>query len=195
VLIALGESIIVIGSQLRLHDPTGHDLVAFAAAFAGAVGFWWVYFDRAAEDSARVIGSSADPGRLARSAFHWIHPLIVGGVIVTAAADAKVLDHPAAHGEASTAWLVLGGTALFLGGHAVFKAVVWRRVSWPRVIAVAVLLALGLLVPHTAALTLAISAVAVVVAVAIADRIQQPDLNSAGGDAAQRRPQGVQDVQ
>ncbi len=174
VLIALGESIIVIGRLLRLDDPSGHDVVAFGAAFAGAVGLWWVYFDRAAEDSAREIESSSDPGRLARNAFHWIHPLIVGGVIVTAAADEVVLEHPTAHGEASTAWLILGGTALFLGGHALFKAVVWRRISWPRVVAVAVLAGLGLLAPHTAALTLAICAVAVVVSVAIADRVTHP---------------------
>jgi low temperature requirement protein LtrA len=174
VLIALGESIIVTGSLLRLDDPGVHDVLAYGAAFAGAVGLWWVYFDRAAEDSAQVIESSADPGRLARNAFHWVHPLIIGGVIVTAAADEKVLEHPAARGETGTAWLVLGGTALFLGGHAIFKAVVWRLVSWPRVIAVAVVLVLGVLVPHTAVLTLLICSVAVVLAVAIADRLRHP---------------------
>jgi low temperature requirement protein LtrA len=174
VLIALGESIIVIGRLLKLHDPSGHDLVAFGAAFAGAVGLWWVYFDRAAEDSAREIEASSDPGRLARNAFHWIHPLIVGGIIVTAAADERVLDDPTVRGDATTAWLVLAGTALFLGGHALFKAVVWRRVSWPRLAGVAALAALGLLAPHTTALTLTICAVAVIVAVAIADRVLHP---------------------
>jgi low temperature requirement protein LtrA len=174
VLIALGESIIVIGSLLRLDSPSAHDIIAFGTAFVGAVGLWWVYFDRAADDSVQVIESSSDPGRLARNAFHHIHPVMIGGIIVIAAADENVLDHPTAHGDASTAWLVLGGTALFLGGHALFKAVVWRLVSWPRVIAVIVLVALGLLVPHTAALTLAICAVAVVVALAIADRIGHP---------------------
>jgi low temperature requirement protein LtrA len=174
VLIALGESIIVIGSLLKLDSPSGHDLAAFAAAFVGAVGLWWVYFDRAAEDSARVIESSSDPGRLARNAFHWVHPLIIGGIIVVAAADKKVLDDPTAHGHVGTSWLILGGTALFLGGHAIFKAVVWRLVSWPRVIGVVVLLALGALAPHTAALTLGVCALAVIVAVAIADRILHP---------------------
>lgn len=174
VLIALGESIIVIGSLLRIDSPSGHDLGAFAVAFAGAVGLWWVYFDRAAGDSARVIDSSADPGRLARNAFHWVHPVIVGGIIVVAAADQKMLDDPTAHGHASTSWLILGGTALFLGGHAIFKAAVWRLVSWPRVIGVLVVLALGALAPHTAALTLGVCALAVIVAVAIADRIQHP---------------------
>jgi low temperature requirement protein LtrA len=185
VLIALGESIIVIGSLLKLDNPSGHDLAAFGVAFAGAVGLWWVYFDRAADDSAQVIASSSDPGRLARNAFHWIHPLIVGGIIVTAAADEKVLDDPTAHGRASTSWLILGGTALFLAGHAIFKAVVWRLVSRPRVVGVVVLLALGALAPHTAALTLGVCALAVVVAVAIADRIQHPAVDDL---AAPRAP-------
>jgi low temperature requirement protein LtrA len=174
VLIALGESIIVIGRLLHIHDPSGRNIVAFGVAFAGAVGLWWVYFDRAAEDSARVIESSADPGRLARNAFHWIHPVIVGGIIVAAAADERVLEDPAARGDAATAWLVLGGTALFLGGHALFKAVVWRRVSWPRVVAVIVLAALALLAPHTSALALSVCVLEVVIAVAIADRLMRP---------------------
>jgi low temperature requirement protein LtrA len=103
-----------------------------------------------------------------------VHPVIVGGIIVVAAADQKMLDDPTAHGHASTSWLILGGTALFLGGHAIFKAAVWRLVSWPRVIGVLVVLALGALAPHTAALTLGVCALAVIVAVAIADRIQHP---------------------
>jgi low temperature requirement protein LtrA len=174
VLIALGESIVVMGSLVPLHDPGGHDIVAFGVAFLGAVGLWWVYFDRAAADSAREIESSDDPGRLARNAFHWLHPLIVGGVIVVAAADEKMLEHPAARGMTSTSWLILGGTALFLAGHAAFKAMVWRTISWPRVVGALVLLALGALAPHTAALTLGICALAVIVAVAIADRLLHP---------------------
>jgi low temperature requirement protein LtrA len=174
VLIALGESIIVIGGLLHVHDPSGRNILAFGTAFAGAVGLWWVYFDRAAEDSAREIEASADPGRLARNAFHWIHPLIVGGIIVAAAADERVLEDPAARGETSTAWLILGGTALFLGGHALFKAVVWRRISWARVIGVAVLAGLAALAPHVSALALAVCALEVVVGVAIADRLTHP---------------------
>src|SRR5439155_10347017 len=143
--IALGESIVVIGGLLKLAGPTWHDIVAFGVAFAGAAGLWWVYFDRAAADSAHEIAASADPGRLARNAFHWIHPLIVGGIIVTAAADELVLDDPTARGRMSTAWLVLGGPALFLAGHALFKAVVWRIVPTSRLVAVVVLALLLLL--------------------------------------------------
>ena len=109
--------------------------------------------------------------RLARSAFHWVHPLIVAGIILTAAADERVLAEPGAHGSTPTAWLILGGTALFLAGHALFKGLVWHVVSWPRVIGAVVLLALGALAPHTAVLTLGICALAVIAAVAVADRL------------------------
>ncbi|HZC71870.1 MAG TPA: low temperature requirement protein A [Jatrophihabitans sp.] len=177
VLIALGESIIVIGGLLDIEDPSGHNMTAFGVAFAGAVALWWIYFDRAAADSAREIEASDDPGRLARNAFHWIHPLIIGGIITTAAADHQVLEHPDLRGDATTAWFVLGGTALFLGGHALFKAVVWRLPSWPRIGGVAVLAALGLLAPHVSALTLGICALAVVVSVGIADRLIHPVAN------------------
>jgi low temperature requirement protein LtrA len=175
VLIALGESIVVIGSRLELEHPSTRSILAFGTAFAGAVALWWIYFDRAAEDSAREIEHSDDPGRLARNAFHYVHPLIVGGIIVVAAADELVLEHLDAPADAPTAWLLLGGAALFLAGHAVFKALVWRAVSWPRVIAVVVIVAGGALVaPHVTGLTLAAGTVVVLVAVAVADRFLHP---------------------
>lgn len=82
---------------------------------------WWIYFDWSTEAGARRIATSNDPGRLGRSAYHFIHPIMVAGIIVVAAADDKVLAGPSAPAEAATAWMVLGGTALFLAGHALFK--------------------------------------------------------------------------
>jgi low temperature requirement protein LtrA len=174
VLIALGESIIVIGSKLHVEHGDGHNIAAFVTAFVGAVGLWWIYFDRAAEDSAREIESSADPGRLARNAFHWIHPVIVGGIIVQAAAGERLFDHPTERGDTTFSWLLLGGIALFFAGHALFKAVVWRRPSWPRLGGIVALGAVGMLTPHVAVLTLAICSVAVIVGVAIIDRVTHP---------------------
>jgi low temperature requirement protein LtrA len=174
VLIALGESIVVIGSRLELHHPTTRNVLAFLAAFAGAVALWWIYFDRAAEDSAREIAGTHDPGRLARNAFHHVHPLIVGGIIVAAAADELVLEHLHHPADAATAWLLVGGVALFLAGHAVFKALVWRAVSWPRVIGALVVLAGGFLAHHASGLVIGVGALGVLVAVALADRVLHP---------------------
>lgn len=175
VLIALGESIVVTGSQLAdIESPSGVEIAAFAVAFATTAALWWIYFDRAADDSAEVIAASDDPGRIARNAFHWLHPLIVGGVIVGATADEVVLHDPDGHGTMRTGWLVLGGIALYLAGHALFKIVVWRRVT-PGLVArlggVVVCLALLPLAPHVAPLVLACLGLAVIVAVAVVDRV------------------------
>jgi low temperature requirement protein LtrA len=182
ILIALGESIVVIGATLAglLAGPLarpGADhspaLLAFLVAFGGSVAYWWLYFDRSAEESARMIATSADPGRLGRSAYHFIHPIMVAGIILTATADHLVLTGPTAVGVTSTSWLILGGAGLYVAGHLAFKLTVWRRLSWSRAAALIVLALLGLLAPHVSALVLSACAAATVLAVAVADYIDK----------------------
>jgi low temperature requirement protein LtrA len=174
-LIALGESIVAIGATLSGLAHIGiAEIAAFAVALCGSVGLWWLYFDRSADEGARIIAASDDPGRLGRSAYHFIHPIMIGGIIVTAAADEVTLPDPAAVGRAATSWMILGGVGLFLAGHAAFKAVVWRIPSWPRIGGVAVLALLGLAAPHIPALALGACAAAVVIAVAATDHVQRP---------------------
>lgn len=184
ILIALGESIVVIGATLaRLPTVTFREAAAFLAAFAGSMGLWWLYFHRSAEAGAQVISGSADPGRLGRSAYHLIHPVMVAGVIVLAAGDQLVLDRPGAVGSAPVPAMVLGGAALFLTGHALFKAAVWRTVSRARIAGVAALGLLGAAAPHVTAVLLSVCAALVILAVATADylteRTGQPALHDA----------------
>jgi low temperature requirement protein LtrA len=153
-------------------------VTAFVVAFAGSVALWWLYFDRSAEAAAEVIAASDDPGRLGRSAYHFVHPVMVAGIIVSAAADERVLTHPGATASAATAWMILGGPALFLAGHALFKAVVWRHVPPSRIAGVVLLALLGLAATSMPELALGACAAAVVVGAAAADYI--PRLSSAG---------------
>jgi low temperature requirement protein LtrA len=118
-----------------------------------------------------VIESSDDPGRMARSAYHLVHPLMVAGIIVTAAGDEKILTSPAAIASTPAAWMILGGPALFVAGHAAFKFVVWRTVPWTRLAGIAVLGLLGLAVPVLPEIALAACAAAVVAVVAALDRV------------------------
>ncbi len=176
-LIALGESVVVIGATLSGLDHVGSAHVgAFLAAFLGAAALWWIYFDRSADEAAEVIAASDDPGRLGRSAYHLLHPVMVAGIIVTAAADEKVLDHPSAAPATATALMVLGGSALFLVGHAAFKAVVWRAVPATRLAAICVLGLLGIAAGHVSALALGCMAGAVLILVAALDRAGPPSI-------------------
>jgi low temperature requirement protein LtrA len=171
VLIALGESIVIIGATLSEKPVAAANVAAFVVAFAGSVALWWLYFDQSAEDAAEKIAHSADPGRLGRSAYHLIHPVMVAGIIVVAAADQKVLSEPGATASTASAWMILGGPGLFLAGHAAFKWVVWGHVSWPRVAGVALLALLGLAAKDIPELGLAACAAGVVAAVAATDRL------------------------
>jgi len=171
ILIALGESIVIIGATLSgIGHITATAVAAFVVAFAGSVALWWLYFDRSARASAAVIAASDDPGRIARAAYHLIHPVMVAGIIAAAAGDDKILLSPSARAPAPAAWLILGGPALFLAGHAAFKWVVWRVIPWTRIAGVAVLALLALAVPVLPEIALAACAAAVVALVAAADR-------------------------
>ena len=180
ILIALGESIVIIGATLTKEShATAIAIAAFIVAFAGSVALWWLYFDRSADASTEVVRSSSDPGRLGRSAYHMIHPVMVAGIIVAAAGDQQMLDHPSSTAHGPDAWLILGGPALFVAGHAAFKYVMWRTIPWTRLAGAAVLALLALLAPVIPEIALAACAVVVVAAVAATDRRPHPGAQAA----------------
>jgi low temperature requirement protein LtrA len=168
-IIALGESILVTGATVAGLPVAPATVTAFVTAFLGSVAFWWVYFDRTAEAGSQMIAHAADPGRLGRSAYTYLHLPMVAGIIVAAVGDELIIAHPGGHTSAATVATVLGGPALFLAGHALFKRLVFGRLSPPRLIGIAALAALvpvSLVVPP---LALAAAAVLVVAAVALSD--------------------------
>ena len=184
ILIALGESIVIIGATLTgEHHATAISIAAFVVAFAGSVALWWLYFDRAADASTEVVRSSSDPGRLGRTASHLIHPVMVAGIIVAAAGDEQMLDHPSSIAHGPDAWLILGGPALFTAGHAAFKYVMWRTIPWTRLVGVGLLALMALLAPVIPEIALAACAAVVVAAVAATDRRPHPDAQAAATPA------------
>lgn len=162
----------VIGATLSgLSHVGAPEVGACLVAFLGAAAFWRIYFDRSAEAGMEVVVQSDDPGRLGRSAYHFVHPVMVAGIIVTAAADELVLAHPSHLADTATAALTLGGTALFLAGHAAFKAVVWRTTPWRRLGAIGVLTVMVPVAGQVSALVLAGAVAALVLLVAAWDRL------------------------
>ncbi|MGH3243356.1 MAG: low temperature requirement protein A [Spirillospora sp.] len=171
-IIALGETVLVTGATLGAHPPTAEIAAGFVSAFVGTVALWWIYFDHTAEAAAERIASSADPGRLGRSAYTFTHVVMVAGIIVGAVADEKVLAHPGGHVSTAFAVVAIGGPALFVAGHALFKRAVFGGFTRARLVT---LLGLGALaVPALTAdaltpLALHICTAAVVVALALWD--------------------------
>jgi len=121
IIIALGESVLITGATFAELTWTAEHAGAFLVAFVGSVAMWAVYFNIGAERSSRLIASSDDPGRLARSGYTYCHIPIVAGIIVAAVGDELVLHHPGGHTDETMAAAILGGPALYLVGNAIFK--------------------------------------------------------------------------
>ncbi|WP_433249844.1 low temperature requirement protein A [Streptosporangium sp. CA-135522] len=197
VIIALGESVLVTGLTLAENDHlTAATVAAFVVAFLGSVAMWWVYFDRTAEAAAEAIAESDDSGRLGRSAYTFMHIPMVAGIIVTAVGDELAIAHPSGGTSLGTALTVLGGPALFLTGHALFKRAVFGYMPVNRIVAIGVLGAAGALVALMPSLmpplALAVLATLVVWGVAAWDSVLARRLSET--PAGDERPAVTMDV-
>src|SRR5882757_6522270 len=121
IIIALGESIVIIGATFAELTWTLETVGAFASAFIGSLAMWWIYFHKGAEAGSEQISRSSEPGRLARLAYTYLHMPIVAGIIVSAVADELVLKHPGGHSDPKTVLSAIGGPLLFLIGTILFK--------------------------------------------------------------------------
>jgi low temperature requirement protein LtrA len=121
IIIALGESVVVIGATFAELAWTGENMLAFVSALVGSIAMWWIYFHIGAEAGSEELSRSSEPGRLARLAYTYLHMPIVAGIIVAAVADELVLKHPGGHSDLKTVTSAIGGPLLFLFGTMLFK--------------------------------------------------------------------------
>jgi low temperature requirement protein LtrA len=120
VIIALGESLLVTGATFSEMEWNRTTWLALMVSVVGSILMWWVYFDTGAERATRRIRSAVDPGRQGRSAYTYLHVVIVAGVIVCAVADELVLAHPD-HGTDQALAVIVAGPACYLLGTLLFK--------------------------------------------------------------------------
>jgi len=121
IIIALGEGVVVIGTNLAAAELTPNRITAFLCAFLGSALMWWIYFDLGAERGARHITTHAQPGRVAREAYTYLHMPIVGSIVVCAVADALLLEGREPHVSQGLILTQCGGLVTFLVGLGLFK--------------------------------------------------------------------------
>ena len=120
------------------------------------------------------MGRSGDRGRIARSAYTYSHLPLVAGIIVTAVGDELVINHPIGQADVATIATVLGGPALFLAGHALFKYTVFGVVSGSRLVAIALLAGLAPVAFGLSPLVIGLAATLVVAGVAVHESLFHP---------------------
>jgi len=151
IIVALGESIVSIGigvTELPISWPI---VFASALGLALSAGLWWAYFDVAALDSEHALAAAEGEkrARLARDGYSYLHLPMIAGIILLSLGLKKVLGYVG--GDDGHSWVdplygvpliaLYGGVALFLLAHICFRLRTTGIVEWPRLVAVAVLLA------------------------------------------------------
>ncbi|MFE4727073.1 low temperature requirement protein A [Microbacterium sp. NPDC056736] len=142
VLIALGEGLLVTGFAFVAKESSAESIIAMAAAFAAAAAIWWIYFDHGERLGSEAIEAADEPGRLARTAYTWIHLAIIGGIVALSVGDKEALAHPRAAGFAPTVAVLLG-PLLFLIGCVLFRRVLEQRWARAQLAGIAALLVVG----------------------------------------------------
>ncbi|MGB9183324.1 MAG: low temperature requirement protein A, partial [Solirubrobacteraceae bacterium] len=128
VLICLGESVVAIGVGVGAAGRRlNAELVLGAAlALATAVGMWWTYFARLADEAMERLRDHDDPVLAAADGYSYLHLVIVAGIIVYAGGVKLVVRNAASAPMPTTGRLALcGGVAVYMLGLAAFS----RRMS------------------------------------------------------------------
>jgi low temperature requirement protein LtrA len=125
VIVALGETLLTSGATLSSAETWNPAvLLALLATFIGTLAMWWLYFGTSSKDATVAITKADDPGRIG-AYFHYVHAILIAGVITTAVGNDLILAHPDALPAAPQVAVLLAGPALFLLGSAIYKRVVY----------------------------------------------------------------------
>jgi low temperature requirement protein LtrA len=122
VIIALGESIVAIGTGVG-SDLGAGVLTGAALGLVVACGLWWAYFDVVAVVAERRF-RRMDPDlrvRIARDSYSYLHLPMIAGIVLVSLGVKKTLLHVDEPLETVPAVALFGGIALYYSGHVAFR--------------------------------------------------------------------------
>ena len=136
VIIALGESIVAIGTGIHGDLDAG----IIGAALLGLVvacALWWAYFDVVALVSERHFREMRGEHmvRVARDSYSYLHLPMIAGIILVALGVKKAIGHVDDPLETVPAVALFGGIALYYAGHLGFRLRNVRTLNRPRLVA------------------------------------------------------------
>jgi len=138
VILALGESIISIGSGAGAHRLDAGILTAALLAVGLAVAMWWTYFPRLAQAAERAVADRAGASRASlATAGTYLHAGIVGGILLVAVGLATALHEAETGGALGSfgAATLGGGLAVYLATTALYERSMTGRVTAARWVA------------------------------------------------------------
>jgi low temperature requirement protein LtrA len=187
VIIALGESIVLIGATTSGLEIDAARLTALALAFAGTAALWWLYFEYVAAIAARRLEISDVSTLLARDGYTYLHVVLIAGIIVWAVGDELVIAHPTDVLPANEVVVVVAGPAIYLLGHVLFRLRMAGTLSRKRLAGALACVAVGGLGAVAPGLVLSGVLVAVLVGVIVVERISEARRRARGEPSPRER--------
>jgi low temperature requirement protein LtrA len=176
VIVALGESIVAIGVGVAKEPISWVIIIASLLGLILAFALWWAYFDVSALLGEHALASEPPETRvrMARNAYSFAHMPLAVGIVLVAFGLKEVLLYvsDSSHHELTDPLppvalaALVGGAAIYLLGHVVFKWLTVHAFSVVRVAAAAALLVATPLIAGTPALV-QLGVVALLVACAV----------------------------
>jgi low temperature requirement protein LtrA len=153
VIIALGESIVAIGTGIEGHIDAG----VVSGALLGLViacALWWAYFDVVALVSERHFREMRGEHlvRVARDSYSYLHLPMIAGIILVALGVKKAIGHVEDPLKTVPAVALFGGIALYYAGHLGFRLRNVRSLNRPRLVAALACVCLVPLAPEVDAI-------------------------------------------
>jgi low temperature requirement protein LtrA len=139
VIIALGESIVAIGTGIEA-EHGALDAGVVGGALLGLVvacALWWAYFDVVALVSERHFREMRGEQlvRVARDSYSYLHLPMIAGIVLVALGVKKAIGHVDDPLETVPAVALFGGIALYYAGHLGFRLRNVRTLNRPRLVA------------------------------------------------------------
>jgi low temperature requirement protein LtrA len=143
VIIALGESIVAIGTGVT-GDIDAGIIVAAALGLVLSCSLWWAYFDVVAIVFERRFREARGDrrARIARDAYSYLHLPMIAGIILIALGVKKTIGHVDEPLKEASAAALFGGVALYYAGHVAFRLRSVGTLNRQRLLAVIVCFAL-----------------------------------------------------
>jgi len=156
-LIALGESVVAIGTSTSFTHPGAADILAIGAAFALSCGLWWVYFHFAADAMRHALATAEVQTDISRPVLSYGHLALIAAIVTVSVGLREAVPAPGNHLGAGATALLYGGAATYLATFGYTRWRMFRLVSWTRLVTAGVVLALmpvAAIVPAVAALAM-----------------------------------------
>ena len=179
-IIALGETIVIIGATTAQLELDTARVAALGLAFLSTAALWWLYFDFVARIAERRLELARERTKLARDAYTYLHVVIVAGVILSGVGDELVITHPTDALPSEEVGAVVSGPALYLLALAMFRLRMAGSIAWKRLAGALACIVVGLVLSSAPALVLAAALVAVLVGVIASERVAAARRNARG---------------